>query len=123
MNITPTPETLAGQPLSVLVQMGRETVDEVNHYYGAVQRMHLTSDYDSMQQAVRALDVLGHVAERLGIATYDTYMDLVLEKEKDRRSSRSEQSETNINNSSIHENAEVSKEEDHETHEPGSAEF
>lgn len=94
MNITPTPETLAGQPLSVLVQMGRET-----------------------------LDVLGHVAERLGIATYDTYMDLVLEKEKDRRSSRSEQSETNINNSSIHENAEVSKEEDHETHEPGSAEF
>lgn len=48
MIIAPTPETLAGQPLSVLVQMGRET-----------------------------LDVLGHVAERLGIATYDTYMDLV----------------------------------------------
>ena len=48
MIIAPTPETLADQPLSVLVQMGRET-----------------------------LDVLGHVAERLGIATYDTYMDLV----------------------------------------------
>ena len=57
--------------------MGRETVDEVNHYYGAVQRLYLTSDYYSLQQAVRALDVLGHVAERLGFATYDTYMDLV----------------------------------------------
>lgn len=123
MIIAPTPETLAGQPLSVLVQMGRETLEEINNYYKAVQRLYLASDYYSLQQVKRALDVLGHVAERLGIATYDTYMDLVLEKEKDRRSSRSEQSETNINNSSIHENAEVSKEEDHETHEPGSAEF
>lgn len=77
MTIIPTPETLAGQPLAVLVQMGREALDEVNHYYEAVQRLHLISDYDSMQRAARALDVLGHVAERLGFAPYDTYMDLV----------------------------------------------